>query len=180
MGAALTLGAMFFLNPSFAALTVAIVVVLYAYISLRQDLDVNNAKGWADISQALAFNAASAALRSLARQRPSAKYWRPALLLLLPQRAAAECVGLAVHLASGGLLLAGRALTPHDGGSSGGGGSNGRSGGGNSDDNGGGGGGGGGRRQIRPTTTSGASLGQVEKRGSEHEVGRQLVGGGTL
>eukprot|EP00964_Phaeocystis_antarctica_P095447 scaffold61895_cov36-Phaeocystis_antarctica.AAC.2 len=34
-------------------------------------------------------------------------------------------------------------------------------------------------RQSRPTTTSGASLGQVEKRGSEHEVGRQLVGGGT-
>ena len=33
-------------------------------------------------------------------------------------------------------------------------------------------------RQSRPTTTSGASLGQVEKRGSEHEVGRQLVGGG--
>ena len=56
MGAALTLGAMFVLNPSFAAVTVAIVAVLYAYISLRQDLDVNNAKGWADISQALAFN----------------------------------------------------------------------------------------------------------------------------
>ena len=56
MGAALTLGAMFVLNPSFAAVTVAIVAVLYAYISLRQDLDVNNAKGWADISQALAFD----------------------------------------------------------------------------------------------------------------------------
>ena len=129
VGAALTLGAMLFLNPSFAAVTVAIVVVLYAYISLRQDLDVNNAKGWADISQALAFNAASASLRSLARQRPSAKYWRPALLLLLPQHAAAECVSLAVHLASGGLLLAGRALTPHDGSSSGSGGGGGSGGG---------------------------------------------------
>ena len=115
---------------SFAGVTVAIVVVLYAYISLRRDLGVNSAQGWADISQALAFNAASASLRSLARQRPSAKYWRPALLLLLPQHAAAECVGLAVHLASGGLLLAGRALTPHDDGSGGSGGGGGGGGGG--------------------------------------------------
>ena len=56
LGAALTLGAMFFLNPGFAGVTVAIVVVLYAYISLRRDLGVNSAQGWADISQALAFN----------------------------------------------------------------------------------------------------------------------------
>ena len=42
---------------SFAGVTVAIVVVLYAYISLRRDLGVSSAQGWADISQALAFNA---------------------------------------------------------------------------------------------------------------------------
>ena len=55
-GAALTLGAMFFLNYVFALITIVIVVLLFVYIYCAFD-----ASRWPDISQALAFAAAARA-----------------------------------------------------------------------------------------------------------------------
>ena len=78
-GAALTLGAMFFLNYVFALITIAIVVLLFVYIYCAFD-----ASRWPDISQALAFAAARRLLLALRRAPDDAKYWRPSVLLLLP------------------------------------------------------------------------------------------------
>ena len=136
-GAALTIVSMFFLNATFAVITLGVVVALFIYISLRFD-----ASRWADISQPLCFSAARAALLALGRRAPHPKYWRPQLMLLLPARdAATACLQVAGRLAGrGGLLIAGRAVTPKGSGGYGGYSSSSSS----SSSSGGGGGGGGG------------------------------------
>lgn len=79
-GAVLTLVAMIYLNPYFAAITVAFVLALFVYI---QGCFAERAQ-WVDISYALAYKLALNLLRSMRSQRRDAKYWRPALALLLP------------------------------------------------------------------------------------------------
>ena len=111
-GAALTLGAMFFLNYVFALITIAIVVLLFVYIYCAFD-----ASRWPDISQALAFAAARRLLLALRRAPDDAKYWRPSVLLLLPADAEPADrdlppLAFAAAVARGALLVAGRVFTP--------------------------------------------------------------------
>eukprot|EP00965_Chrysotila_dentata_P090441 2984203-Pleurochrysis_carterae.AAC.1 len=101
LGAALTLAAMVYLNVAFAAITAAVVGAVYAYLSLCFD-----GSAWADISSALTFRQARAALRRGGVLH--AKYWRPVLMLVQPdgpQDAREKLRALCDGLAQTGLLL---------------------------------------------------------------------------
>jgi uncharacterized membrane protein len=78
-GVGLTLFAMLFLNPIFAAVTLILALALGIYIQAS-----GAARGWPSVGQAIAYLLARAALATLDQQLPDAKYWRPAILLLLP------------------------------------------------------------------------------------------------
>lgn len=78
-GVGLTLFAMLFLNPVFTAVTLVLALTLSLYIGAS-----GAARGWPSVSQAIAFLLARAALATLDEQPADAKYWRPAIVLLLP------------------------------------------------------------------------------------------------
>ena len=109
LGASLTLAAMIYLNALFALVTVLVVLALFVYIQLC----FKERAKWVDISYALAYKAALAALRVMKHQRRDPKYWRPCLTLLLPAEMSAEAtplVGCFASMAAGAPVTAGRAV----------------------------------------------------------------------
>ena len=108
-GAILTVTAMVFLNWLFALVTLLLVCLLLVFIYMTFD-----ASHWVDISQPLAFLAARRALTALSCSATHAKYWRPNILVLMPSASSSNVrlLQLASDLSRGGMLVAGRVLTP--------------------------------------------------------------------
>ncbi|KAL1515742.1 hypothetical protein AB1Y20_002358 [Prymnesium parvum] len=107
LGSVLTLAAMVYLNPTFAAITLAVVVVLFAYVSLC----FKGGADWVDISHALWYASALRTLQRLRRGPVTSKYWRPSLLLVLADESTpTPLAALVGHVARGAPLVVGRLL----------------------------------------------------------------------
>eukprot|EP01065_Artemidia_motanka_P049085 TRINITY_DN8054_c3_g1_i1.p1 TRINITY_DN8054_c3_g1~~TRINITY_DN8054_c3_g1_i1.p1 ORF type:complete len:1002 (+),score=269.86 TRINITY_DN8054_c3_g1_i1:74-3079(+) len=112
LGAILNVGAMFYLNPIYAAATLGVLFMLFLYVSLTGE-----EKDWGDISQALIFHQTRRMLLSLQRKGSTVpKFWRPSILLL----SGADGEGLTRPLLSfcddlkkGGLLIVGAPVVAH-------------------------------------------------------------------
>jgi hypothetical protein len=109
LGCVLTLAAMTYLDYKFAIATIAIVVILYTYVTLF----FKGGADWVDISYALSYQEALAALLRMRRRLQSNKYWRPAVLMVLPEGGPTVPPLAAIfgNVSKGAPLIAGRLKT---------------------------------------------------------------------
>lgn len=111
-GALLIIVVMFYLQWIYALITLAIVLLIYLYISFC----FKGHAGWINISQALMFRMARACLLKISSaQREELKFWRPNMLMLAVGSHVGSTVQHLDQMKQSGLLVLGlplRALAP--------------------------------------------------------------------
>eukprot|EP00947_MAST-08B_sp_MAST-8B-sp1_P003936 g3936.t1 len=113
LGFLLCIGVMFYLNAIYAAVGMAMMLCVYAFIAWRAPV-----KAWGDVSQALLYHQVRKWLLRMDQQNEGvmhAKYWRPSVLLFADHMRT-DLVEFCDGLKKGGLLVVGNVVVgsvPH-------------------------------------------------------------------
>ncbi|CAI7995534.1 Solute carrier family 12 member 9 [Geodia barretti] len=107
LGALSCLFLMFYINPTYAGVTIAVMVILFIYLLLR-----GPATPWGDVSQALIYHQVRKYLLRLDIRKSHVKFWRPEVLLMVSNpRSAYNMIEFGNDVKKGGLYVLGHVIT---------------------------------------------------------------------